>query len=549
MRLFLDIGHSDGSARRGVSEGKTFVVSPELTGSAYGALLACTEGVADAPDRERAAQAAASALREIYETTIDAAPAAQALREALDGANRAVRAGGERGRAAAVAVLLLQGRRWTTAHLGNVRVWRCRDLQLKQLTHDHVTPRAGRRPEVARALGYAESAPVEYREGELKEGDILLLTGSGVHDVLPGATVLGVLQSDTSAQQQAEALVQRALAAGAPGYVGACVARIEKLPPASAAAGDTGLPTVPFPEPDAGLDGYRIERVLIKSRRFRLYRAEDQESGERVFLRFPDPALRGGARAFLREEWIARRLDDSAILKPLAVRPGRRSALYSVAEYRPTENLAKRIRRKGGLPLDETLPLAQQLLGALEALHRAGVVHGEVRANSLLYDKSRRGLCLVGGGTQRRDTRVEESAGLHSNTLSYWAPELFRKSAPTERSDLYAAGVTIYRMLTAKYPYGRIRSAHDWKQARAYAPAHTHKEGIPAEIDEVLARACAVDPQQRYASAAEFAAALGAVRAAPQPAAAAAGAPPAWSWWLAAALTGGLLIYLYSTLR
>ena len=556
MRLFLDIGHCDRSAKRGVLSGRTIAIVSD-TAVDHGALFACAEGLADRPDVEQAAKTAASALGDAYYLAVETDTPRHALEEAFEGANQEVRTGGERGRAAALAAVVLQGRHAVIGHAGNVRVWRCRDQQLKQLTRDHLAPRALRRVDVTRACGLTDALEAEYCEDTLQEGDVLLVTSAGVHDVLPGATMLGILQSDRTAQQMADLLTQHAMAARASSYVGACVARVEKLPPPSTeTTAGTMLPMVALPTLDTTIDDFVIEKLILKSRRFHLYRAEDRETGATVALRFPDPASTNSARAFLRAERLARRIDSPFILRPMVLRPGRRTALYSAIEYRHAENLEKRIRRKHGLPLLEALQLGEQLLAALETLHANGVTDCDLRAQNIFYDRFTHQLWMLGLTLDRDETAPTDARKARSSTLSYRAPELFGDDMASERSDIYAAGVTVYRMLTADYPYGRIRASADWEDARHYKPLRQHKESLPGTLNAILERACAVDPKQRYASVAEFGAELNAARAqfaADTPAASTYSDTQAdgtrWSWWLAGALAAGLIAYLFFALR
>lgn len=557
MRLFLDIGHCDRSVKRGVLEGRTIaIVSDIASGSDLGALLACAEGMSERPDAERAAKTATTAFGDTYYMAVETDTPPNALREAFEAANVAVRTGGDRGRAAVVGGLVLHGRRWMVGHIGNVRVWRYRDQQIKQLTSDHLAPRALRRTEVTRACGLAEVVEPECEEGSLKEGDVFLVSSPGIHEVLQGPVMLGILQSDHTAQQMAELLTERAITARATGYVGACVARVEKLPPPSAVVSDNvTLPVIALPKVGDVLDGFAIEKLILKTPRFRLYRAEDRESGETVTLRFPDPSFPNSANAFLREERVARRIESPFVLRPIALRHGRRTALYSAIEYRRTENMAQRIRRKHGLPLPEALKLGEQLLAALETLHAHGAVHGDIRAHNLFYDKFTRQLWILGLGAEREDTTGNGREKLRSDTLSYWAPELFRGGNRSERGDIYAAATTIYRMLTAEYPYGKIRSGADWHARPAYRTLRERDSAL-GEIDSILERACAVDPMQRYATVAEFASALNRASARST---AVDTRPPldgrsttrsgAWSWWLAAGLAAGLAGYLYLVLH
>lgn len=553
MRLFLDIGHYERSAKRDLRPGTCIAtVADNAPEGGHGVLLACAEGVAGRPEAEHAARSVTTALGDMYYSAADDAPVRQTLEEALTAANNAIRASGNHGRAAVVAALVLQGRRWYCAHAGHVRVWRYRDLQIKQLTRDHVLPLSLGRTEVTRACGYGEAVDADHGEGEMKESDIFLLTSPGVHDALPGSELLGILQSDGTAQQMAEALVQRALAVRAAAYAGVCIARIEKLPHASGVSRGSLLPLTELPAVGTVIDKFAVEKLIIKSRRFRLYKATDGESNETVALRFPDPSYPESAQTFLREEAIGRRVESPYLLKPISVRPGRRTALYAVVEYHKTESLAKRIRRKQGLPLEESVRLADQLLAALETLHSQGVVHSDVRPHNLLYDKRKRQIYLFGIMANQR----EGGRALPSGSLSYRAPELCPGVSANERSEVYAAGVTVYRMLTGEYPYGKLGADTDWKSLQ-YVSINRHKTGLPNALDNTLARACALEPADRYPNVAQFAAALNAVQLTnpgATPATATDGArtpagPNRWAWGAAAGLVAALLGYLYAVFR
>jgi len=557
MRLFLDIGHCDRSAKRGVLTGRTIAIVSDTAESDRGALLACAEGLVDRPDAEPAAKSAATAVGDTYYLAAETDTPRDALEEAFAGANVEVKNGGERGRAAVAAAAVLHGRNVVVGNVGNVRVWCCRDQQIKQLTRDHLEPRALRRAEITRAFGLSDALEAEYREDTLKEGDVLLVTSAGVHEVLAGATILGILQSDRTAQQMADLLTQRAMEARSGSYVGACVARVEKLPaPTATGSPGTTLPVIDVPKAGENVDGFVIEKVILKSRRFQMLRAEDRESGETVALRFPKPGSTDNARAFLRAERLARRIDSPYILRPLALRTGRRTALYSAIEYRHSENLETRIRRKNGLPLAQVLQLGEQLLAALEALHTNGVFDCDLCARNMFYDKFTQRLWLLGLTLDRDETESDNTRKSRSGTLSYRAPELFADATASERGDIYAAGVTIYRMAAADYPYGKIRAPADWTESRRYRPLQQHNKALPRELDAVLERACALEPPRRFGSVAQFAAALSAIQA--QSAAtdlsesgsvkpSGGGAP--WSWWVAAALAAGLVAYLLFALR
>ncbi|MBI3897926.1 MAG: protein kinase [Gammaproteobacteria bacterium] len=561
MPLFLDIGHCEQAARRTASMGSCMVLVPEGRDGGHGVMLACAEGVPGRPEPQQAAKTAITALGDTYYAATSGS-LQDALTNSVNAAHQALLTAGERGRAVTAAVLVLHGQRWLLANCGNVRAWLYRDLQLKQLSRDHLLPRPTQRAEITKALGLATTLEADYQTGQLAQGDILLITSPDLHEALSGSVIVGVLQSDSTAQQMSEALVQRAISGRAQGYVGVCVARIERLPPESANDGREDIRSFPVIDPpalDANVDGFTIQEIVHKSRRFRLYKAQDRESGRIVVLRFPNPSYHDDTRSvqtFLREEWIGKRIDSPFVVKTLGLRPGRRTALYSVMEYHEGENLAKRVRRKRGLPPLEALRLGEQLVSALEALHRQGVVHRDVRANNLLYDKNNRELRLLGLGSSRIDALQENSVEISTSAMSYCAPELFRDAPATEASDIYAAGVTIYRMISAEYPYGKIRAREEVGR-QGYTPLSHYKAGLPNMLDEVLQRACANDPMDRYPNMSQFAAALIAARNALESIAKNKATEPErsnlpinWQLWTASiSLLLLLLAYLYFVLR
>jgi serine/threonine protein kinase len=307
---------------------------------------------------------------------------------------------------------------------------------------------------------------------------------------------------------------------------------VEKLPPLGSQRREEALPVIEPPAPESEIDGFVVRKLLHDDGRFRLYRADDREAGRPVLLRFPAPGNARAAQTLLASPYV---------LEPLALRTQRRTALYSVFEYRPFETLSHRIKRKQTLPLAEALELGAHLLAGLEALHGQGVVHGALRARALFFDRRARRLWLLGLGQAGAGT------GDYGSDASYGAPEVLAGERVSERSDIYAAGVVIYHMLTGRYPYGRIRSGEDWKVSRTYRTLESQEVAAPPGLDEALERACARDPARRFASVAQFAAALDAVRV-QQPAP----TEPArrnerWGVWAAALLAAALAVYLYVT--
>ncbi len=513
MTLILDAGQASLTGRRARNEDACLIVTPS-TGDyeSYGALLAIADGVGGLPDGAGASQAAITAVRESYYHAPETWSVEHALSEAFQSANEAVRGGGTPGRATTLSVLVLTGRRYVLAHAGDTRLWLLRADDIRPLTRDHHLPHRDIGAMLTRGCGLDETARPDQDAGVLVEGDIFLLTSDGVHEFLAPDVLARLTREADSVQEAAEGIVHAALAADSNDNVTVGVLRIVGLPPETAtdpAQVMPALPVKPAPECGATLDGFRIEAEIHKGRISTLYKAVDLESAATVVLKFPnprfadDPAFMDG---FLREEWIARRIESPYLVRVLPLPPGRRSQLYSVIAYHGGETLAARIQRKNGLTVDETLRLARPLLTGLDHLHRRGVIHRDVKPENILIDREGN-LRLIDLGVARIERLDRAARGAPVGTPSYMAPELYEGQEADERSDVYSAAVSLYEMLTRRFPYGAIE-AFSRPRFNHFVPPQRYRPDLPIWLSDVLRRAEAADPKERFQNAVDFLAAL-----------------------------------------
>ncbi|MCL5801581.1 MAG: protein phosphatase 2C domain-containing protein, partial [Gammaproteobacteria bacterium] len=384
MPLVLDAGFSSQQGKRKANEDSCLVITPS-TGQYldYGALFAVADGVGGMAGGKEASECAIKTLRDDYYAAPETLALEHALKDCFDAVNRAVLADPPTGRATTLSALVLRNRRWAVGHVGDTRVWLYRNRHLVQLTADHSRLYEHIGPMITRACGLDVQLHADIQSGELREGDVFLITSDGVHETLGAQTIAAALEGET-AQQIAETLVQQALRAGSTDNVSACVARVQQLPPETVS--DIGmsisaLPIHPLPKTGDTVDGFLIGERLHSGRLSTLYAALDSESGQHVALKFPNPRHADDTAFvdyFLREEWLGRRIDSPYVVKTITLPPGRRTALYSVMVLHNGETLAARIKRKKGLSVQETLSLAQQILTGLDHLHRKGVIHRDV---------------------------------------------------------------------------------------------------------------------------------------------------------------------------
>ncbi len=154
----------------------------------------------------------------------------------------------------------------------------------------------------------------------------------------------------------------------------------------------------------------------------------------------------------------------------------------------------------GGLPVPEVLRLMAQILSALGHAHSKGIVHRDLKPENVLLDEQGMvkvvdfGLAAMAG--LRVEDRITRSA-VAMGTMSYMAPEQRRDAhAVDHRADLYSTGVVLYELLTGDVPAG------------TYEPPSSIRAEVARPIDRVVQRALAVEPAERFQTAAEMALAL-----------------------------------------
>jgi serine/threonine protein phosphatase PrpC len=471
----------------------------------HGVIAAVADGVSGGRQGRAAAELAVRALIEGFYAVPATLGPARAMHQPLAAYNRWLHAQG-RGDAMAMCAttltaLALRGRRAHLVHVGDSRAWRYSGGRLTCLTADHVRPEPDLRHVLIRALGLEPELRLDHATVELADHDRLLLTTDGVHGTLSAARIAALLERQASAEATADAIVEAALAAGSKDNATALVIDIVRLPPPDhdgILAGLSALPVLPPPAPGASFDGFKVERVLSEGRYAILLAAEDTEDGSQVVLKFPRPnalSTRAVRLAFARELLLAQRVSSPFVLAAHPVRPDRQSALYCVQPLLEGETMAARLER--GLPrLQEGLEQAVRLVRAVSALHRLEVVHRDIKPENVMLTKDG-GLKLIDLGVARLP-RVEDFHGDEiPGTPGYMAPEQFAGNAGDALTDQFALGVTIYRWLTGKWPFGEQEAFQRPRFGRPLPPSH-HRPEIPSWLDNAVLTAIQPDRNARF---------------------------------------------------
>ncbi|HEY4546268.1 MAG TPA: bifunctional protein-serine/threonine kinase/phosphatase [Pedomonas sp.] len=407
------------------------------------------------------------------------------------------------------AALILQGRRAHVLSVGDSRIYVLQDGTLTRLTTDHTLSQPDLNHVLYRAVGIEASVRLDYAARPLRPHDRFLLCTDGVHGALGDRALRTLLQRRSTPQEDADRIVEAALAAGSHDNATVLVVDVLDLPAADHAELNLAFaaqPVADMPETGTCIDGFMLVRQLADGRYGRLFMAEDLHGDRSVVLKFPKPeaaSIMTHRAAFVREAWIAARLRSPFVGETIELPPERQTCLYSVMPFYDGETLEARLTREPPLSLEDGLHLGLQLAKGIAALHRAGIVHRDIKPENIILEKDG-GLKLIDLGAARLPYREEVLAEDIPGTPSYMAPELFAGQPGDEGSDIFALGVTLYRAFARVYPYGEVEPFSHPRFGRP-APLSRHRPDLPAWLDATLSRAIALNPKERPGDAIEFA--------------------------------------------
>ncbi|HEY7987384.1 MAG TPA: bifunctional protein-serine/threonine kinase/phosphatase [Methylophilaceae bacterium] len=558
MSLKVSIGQATSAGPRERNEDYCGVVTPQHEQLATkGMLLAVADGVSGNAGGLEAAEMTVRGVLSDYYATPDTWEVPAALDKVLGAINRWVvsQAASHRemaGMATTLSLLALRGNRYTLAHVGDTRIYRLRNGALEQLTTDHVWDRPDMRHVLKRAVGLDKQLLVDYAEGELQAGDQFVLLSDGVWEPLSIKQIHEILQLYPSSQMIADELVKQALAKGGQDNASALVVRIEQpgaevLADVMAEARHLSLP--PRLKPGEQLDDFAVLELLHESRASLLYQVRNLKNGQLCVLKTLQPLLADDTESchgLLNEEWLGKRVLAHYFPQVLPLSSERRSCLYYVMSWHAGSTLQQKLDSGQHFSTADVAGIGIRLVKGLGALHRLNILHRDIKPANLHQGDD--------GKLRILDLGVAHSSGANTKpsgnpgTPSYMAPELFAGENATGQCDLYAAGVTLYHLLTRRYPYGEIEPFQHPRFGDPVPPTR-YRPDIPQWLENIVLKAVANSPQARFETAEEMLLALEVGERKPilpPPRTPLAGRMRKWQWVTAFSLLFNIiLIYLF----
>jgi serine/threonine protein kinase len=277
------------------------------------------------------------------------------------------------------------------------------------------------------------------------------------------------------------------------------------------------------------IGGYRVESFIGRGGMGEVYRAEHPETGKKAAVKLLSPELartEGFRQRFVRESRYVGLMNHPNIVN--VYESGEDDGLlYMAMEFIEGTDLKHLLAKEGPLQALRAISILTQVAHALDAAHSTGLLHRDVKPGNIMVGEGDslqqpEHVCLTDFGLSKRtssDSLALTAAGEFVGTIDYTAPEQVLGKNCDHRVDVYALGCVLFECLTGHPPFQKERDV-EILYAHIQDPppkATAERSEVPAGIDEVIAKAMAKMPDDRYGSCTELIEAATAVVGAPPP--------------------------------
>lgn len=493
---------------------------PLLTTKGIVAIVA--DGMSASDDGKQASEGCVKGFLSDYFSTPETWSVKNSGQKILSALNRWLHGQGQRqyqshqGMVTTLSALVFKSNTAYIFHVGDTRIYRLRNTDLEQLTHDHRFTVSDEKSYLSRALGIDLRVDIDYKSLAVESGDIFIQLTDGVYEFIPDSKIKEILlNNQDDLNLAAEKIVKIAEENKSDDNLTCQIIKVTHLPNENAAEFYDKLIELPFPpplEPGLILDGYKVIRHLFSNKRTEVYLVQDIETNQNIVLKAPsvnyqdDPEY---INQFLHEEWAGRRINNPHVLKVLEINR-KRTALYYITEYIEGCTLRQWLDDNPRPSLGVVRTFSKQIERGLRAFHRLEMIHQDLKPENILIDENET-LKIIDFGSAKIAGIEEIYKPIEVNnilgTINYTAPEYHVGETGSNRSDIFSLGVIIYEMLTGHLPFGKELSARNIKRAR-YISVKRYNPGIPVWVDKAIEKAVAINPENRFSILSEFTYAL-----------------------------------------
>ena len=253
---------------------------------------------------------------------------------------------------------------------------------------------------------------------------------------------------------------------------------------------------------------YQIVRLLGQGGMGAVYQAHDRELDRQVAIKVIRADMAANPeilRRFKQELILARQITHKNVIRIFDL--GQADGVkFITMEYIEGENLQSLLRRKKKLEPAEAADIMAQVCRALEAAHAEGVIHRDLKPQNIMLDKGGRAYVMDFGIARSMLAAGMTQTGALIGTPDYMSPEQAKGQALDARSDLFSTGIIFYEILSGKVPFDADTTMGKlWKRTNEPArPLDELDKSIPQPISEIVRKCLEIDPQKRFATAAEL---------------------------------------------
>jgi len=270
------------------------------------------------------------------------------------------------------------------------------------------------------------------------------------------------------------------------------------------------------------LDNYQLESLVASTAMASIFRATDLCDGSVTAIKVPHPQAECDPifhDRFRREIEIGSRLQHPSIRKVFPTPD--QSRLYMAMEWLDGRLLRQVLAEEGAMSMPRAVSIAIRILAALDYMHRRGVVHRDLKPENIMLEARDQpdaphqdaaadhitiidfGIAACSGSRRLTFGKLSQIMG----SPDYISPEQVKSKRGDARSDLYAVGVVLYEMLTGETPFHAANpfAVMNARLVTSPRPPSEINPEISPLLDEIVLHALERDPDDRYASAYEFA--------------------------------------------
>ena len=467
-------------------------------------IAALADGVGSSREGRAAAQRAVAMIADYYLARPQAWTPRRALNDFANQINRIFHQESQLRHSSAellctLSVVVIEGGRLYGLNVGDSPVFLWRRDALTLLSQSHAVAQSGMEHVLTRAVGLETTVEPFFFENTIEDNDLVLLCSDGVTNAVPREALAPLLARRATARTIVTAANE--VTEASPELRDDASAIVLDIAQRGWAASERDRPLEVIPTLRAGetIDDFKLLKPLQEGARVWL---ASHISGNQHVLKFPpleardDEARRDG---FIRELWQATRIESPDFLR--ATVPGEGTLRYYVTDYLDAPTL-RTVLAKAPLRVEDAVALGRFLLRACQFLLSRDHAHGDLKPDNILVirDSADLRFKLIDLGSTAEIFSVNTRAG----TPSYLAPERFQGAALSERTELFAIGVTLYEALTRAYPYGEIERFQTPRFETAPKRLSRLNSAVPAWLETVILRALAPDPRDRYQNFSEM---------------------------------------------